>query len=146
MTRAPLSTAQRIAAASASGEIVPSERTIFATSSAREADAGDPLAIVQRRGDLARDERAVAVRVVLPRAGDEALAVHDPALELRMGRVDAGVEDGDADAREIRNLRPRVEGVDPAQVPLTDGQRVVRREHESARRPDPLDPGDAGHR
>ena len=33
MTRAPLSTAQRIAAASASGEIVPSERTIFATSS-----------------------------------------------------------------------------------------------------------------
>ena len=60
---------------------------------------GDTQGVVGSSGDLAGDERAVPVRVVLPGAGDEALAFRDLVLEVRMLGVDAGVEDGDADAR-----------------------------------------------
>ena len=102
MTRAPLSTAQRIAAASASGEIVPSVRTTFAMSrSAGKATPAIPCAL------FIAAAISPATNVPCPfvsfshELGDEALAVRDPAQELRMVRVDAGVEDGDAHARRF---------------------------------------------
>ena len=111
----------------------------------RKADARDALAVVERRSDLAGDERAVAVRVALPVAGDEAAAVDDLVLELRVNGIDAGVQDGYAHGLERRELRPRVERVDPAQVPLAGSERVVRREREPPRGALALDPGDAVH-
>ena len=148
ITRAPWSTAQWIALASASGEIVPSLRTTLATrSSAGKAMPAIPCVVVQRGGDLAGDECAMAVRVALPGAADEAGARGDLTFELRVVGVDAGVDHGHANARKERQLAPGLESMNAVEVPLARGERVVRREREASRVvAEPLDPADAANR
>ena len=74
-------------------------------------DADDAGAVLGR-GDRAGDVRAVAVGVL--RVGvvvDEVVAGHEPAGEVRMAEVDAGVDDRDGHARAARG-RPRLGRVD----------------------------------
>ena len=102
----------------------------------REGDARDPLPVVGRRGDLSRDEGPVALLVGERASADEALRERDPARELRMPAVDAGIDDRDLHARtrQRRQLRPGVERLVLGEVPLLRGQRVVRREGRAAGR------------
>ena len=80
------------------------------------------------------DERAVPVPCPsVRRAADEALAVLDPRREVRVSRVDPGVDHGDADAGEKTAADwPGVEGADLGQVPLPRDQRVGRDERDAA--------------
>jgi hypothetical protein len=77
-------------------------------------------------------------------ASDEASVRGDLAGELRVGSVDAGVDDRDARARQGRQLGPEVERADVLQVPLLRRERVVRRERRAARNVETLDVLDAG--
>ena len=98
MTRAPLATAQRIALASASTGIDRCGPTTFATSSsAGGCEPGDADAVVRLRRDQAGDERPVPLGVDGGGPGDEALRGGDPAAQLRVRAVDAGVDHGDPD-------------------------------------------------
>ena len=74
----------------------------------READAGDTLAVVERGADLTRDERSVPDRVLVPSPLDEALRLDDAPGELRMARVDARVDDRDADGGQCRSKVPEL--------------------------------------
>ena len=86
ITRAPSSTAQRIARASASSEIVPvAADDLRDSSSARNAMPGDALALSILRRDQPGDERPVPLPVDAPVAADEAAAVRDPALRTPGG-------------------------------------------------------------
>jgi hypothetical protein len=85
ITRAPLSTAQRIAFASASTGID---------------------------------------------AADEGLGVEDLAREVRVARIDAGVDDRDGDRLERRERDPRGVEARGREVPLLRHERVVRRVRE----------------
>ena len=81
MTRAPRSTAQRIARASASGEIVPSARTTFATSScAGKPMPAIPVLLFELRGDQAGDERPVADRILARRSASRARTTARPSM------------------------------------------------------------------
>ena len=141
-TRAPLSTAQRIARASAWTEIVP-----FGCYDLRDDELGrgreprDPDVVVELRGDDPRDDRPVAA-AVLRAAADEALRHRDVPGEIRMAEVDARVDHGDADRRERRRCLPRVVGAVGERVPLPRRERVRRDERDP---PDAiaLDPCDA---
>ena len=88
ITRAPWSTAQRIAFASASTSISSGRpSTTFATSScARAPCPAMPTALSDRGGDQPGDERAVALLVEVGRAADERLRPDDPAGKLGMAR------------------------------------------------------------
>ena len=72
------------------------------------------------------------VPVDAPLPPTKLLPLDDPALELGVRRVDAGVDDRDLHAGEERRRRPRVERAHVRQVPLARGERVVRREREPA--------------
>ena len=102
----------------------------------RERDARDALAVVGRGGDLPGDERSVPLLVGEGASADEALRERDPARELRMAAVDAGVDDRDLDAgaRQHGQRRPRVERLVLGEIPLLRRQRIVRREGCSAGR------------
>ena len=79
ITRAPWSTAQRIAATSPSSEISPSRLDDLRDHELRvEREPCDPLVVGRVRGDLAGDERAVTLRVAVGRAADERLRGDDP--------------------------------------------------------------------
>ncbi len=85
----------------------------------RAADPRDTRAVVRGRGDDARHPGAVAVRIgVHRRAVDERLAGQQPALEVGLLDVRAGVEDGHGHA--ARGQAIRIEGVpaDPREGPL----------------------------
>ena len=143
ITRAPLSTAQRIAFASASTGIVRELVTTFATSSSADgARPAMPIPLSTPRGDDARDERAVPERVP-GRAADEALRVQDAPRELGMVRVDPGVDHGDRHAGRARAASATARRSGSAQVPLPRHQRVGGRERESPR-DERLDVADAG--
>ena len=73
-----------------------------------------PDAVVRLRRDQAGHECSVALRVDGGRAGDEALRGGDPAAQLRMRAVDAGVDHGDPDRGERRGVEPGVERSDSA--------------------------------
>ena len=142
--RAP-STAQRIARASASGEIVPSARTTLATSS-RDGNATPAMPVPL----LSAAAITPATKVPWPtvslrgRRVDEALGSRDAVLELGVGAVDARVDDRDLHRLERgRPQRPVVEGADGRQVPLLPGEGVVDREGDPARPPQALDVGDS---
>src|SRR4029079_465035 len=112
-----------------------------------KAEPRDPRPVVRRGGDDASDERAVALPIGDVSA-DEALLVHDPTGELGMVDVDARVDDGDPDRREVvdRNLGPEVERVDRVQIPLLDRERVVRDEGCAPGRSGRHDEGERGER
>ena len=97
----------------------------------REARDADP--VVDACPDEPGDERAVTERVHARRAADEALRAEDPAREIGMACVDAGVDDRDRDRLERRQRDPR--GVEAAvrEVPLLRHERIARREREVAR-------------
>ena len=134
MTRAPLSTAQRIALASASTGIA---RDLVTTFAMRSSDDGArpamPIPLSMARPDEARDERAVTERVHAGRATDEALRTEDPAREVWMAGIDAGVDDRDRNRLERGQRDPR--GVEAAvrEVPLLRHERIARREREMTR-------------
>src|SRR6187551_3773146 len=83
--------------------------------------------------DEARDERAVTERVHAGRATDEALRTDDPAREVWMACIDAGVDDRDWNRLERGQRDPR--GVEAAvrEVPLLRHERIARREREMTR-------------
>ena len=119
ITRAPCSTAQRIARASTSMSIVPSPSTTFATSSSADgAMPGDALGVVDAGGDQAGDERAVALLVLASGAADEALRVDDPASELGVAASTPESITATRTGGEQRQLGPEVEGAVRRQVPL----------------------------
>ena len=100
----------------------------------RVRDADDAFA-VEVPGDLARDERPVALGVDARVAADEALLVDDPSLEVRQRAVDARVDDRDLHRCERRRgLGPEVEGVIVLEVPLLRRERIGRRERSGRRR------------
>ena len=109
-TRAPLSTAQRIAFASASTEIVPPARDDLGDQElGGRREAGDAGAVVELGRDDPRDDRSVPARV-LRRAADEALRRRDAPLEIGVAEIDARVDHGDAHRGERRRRRPGVVG------------------------------------
>ena len=127
-TRAPLSTAQRIARASAWTEIVPPGATTFATSElGGRGEAGDARRVVELGRDDARDDRPVAARV-LGRAVDEALAAAMRPSRSGWPRSMPGVDDRDTHRCERRRGLPRVVGAIRGDVPLPRSERVGRDE------------------
>ena len=149
MTRAPLSTAQRIARASASTGIARDFVTTFAIRSCgRRGQPGDPHAVVEAGPDQPRDERPVPERVGAGLAADEALRVEDLPREVGVGGVDARVDDRDGDRLELRQGDPRRVEAAVGEVPLLRGERVSRGERQLARyeRLDVANPGDPAER
>ena len=73
----------------------------------RRSEPGDPDAVVRLGCDQARDERPVALGVDGGRAGDEALRRRDPAAQLRVRAVDAGVDHGHPHRRRAAAARSR---------------------------------------
>ena len=106
----------------------------------RRGHPGDPGGVVHRGRDQPGHERAVSFEVDHRRAADETLRLDDLVRELGMGRdVDTRVDDGDPDRLQIlRRGIPVVERPCSTEVPLLDGQRVVRDVREPARA-EPLD-------
>ena len=142
ITRAPLSTAHRIAFASASTAIVPLGETTFATTSSA---AGERPAMPVELSSSAAMTPATIVpwpRVSWRRCRSRSSSRGRCADEVRMHAIDPGVDHRDANGRERRQRLPGVVGAVRDRVPLARRERVGRLERETAlaRR---LDPGDA---
>ena len=131
ITRAPLSTAQRIALRlGLDGDRPGSATTTFATrSSAAGASPAMPVALSSSAAMIP------ATIVPCPRVScavplDEALRQRDAALEVGMHEVDAGVDHRDPHGRERRRRLPGVVRAVRGRVPLARRQRVGRGERE----------------
>ena len=116
-----------------------SDRTTLATGAAPGSRSRRSPARCSRSPRSAGDERAVSLLVGRRRAPDEAARRCDPAFELGMVRVDPGVDDRHADARQGGQLRPRVEGADlrrgtTARASGSFGVKASRRVRRRARR------------
>ena len=83
-----------------------------------EREAGHADRVRRVGGDLARDERAVSLLVVVRRPADERLRCDDASDEIGMRTVDARVDDRDLDRREARHRRPERPGLVVVEVPL----------------------------
>src|SRR5947199_89033 len=71
-----------------------------------ERKPGDADAVGRVRGDLAGDERAVALVVAVRRAADERLRGDDAPSQVGVRAVDPGVDHGHAHRQELRLRRP----------------------------------------
>ena len=126
ITRAPWSTAQRIARDSARTEIERSAATTFATTSSTDGPRpAMPMPLSQLGRDHPGHDRPVPLRVVRG-AADEAPRRDDAARQLGVPAVDARVDHGHPDRGERRQHRPQLERARPGEVPLLDRERIGR--------------------
>ena len=148
MTRAPLSTAQRIGASlRLDRDRARLRHHLRDQELRRRGEAGDPHAVVDARTDEPGDERPVPERVGAGLPADEALRVEDLPCEVGMRRIDAGVDHRDGDRLERREGEPRRVEAAVGEVPLLRGERVGRRErqlagHERLDVANPVDPAE----
>ena len=130
MIRAPWSTAQRIPSEAGYGvEGIAVGGDADRHHPAQPAVAGNSLPIVPAARDDRRAERPVTTRVHARRTvGDEVPAVHERALQVRRGRIDARVHNCDDDAGIALGDIPGSRHVDRALAPGSRPGWIVRRD------------------